>query len=438
MRGRTWAACEHGRSVTKLVQYRGCRLLSFHADSQGSAVGVSCRAHRAAVSPSSVSRALQQVWRRWAFSASRRRRPTGRALRACAARAARDRRRKPRLRQRQACSESASKCRRACGPAWRSSSRRHRARASRRSSRRVCWKGAYSWSRCRSRPAPTARRPRQRPRSGRRSQRHRHLRHSRAAAASTRRSTRRPAAPGPIREPRPCHRTAAGWRAPRATRWRRTRSCSAAWLESLGGAPSSAPAPPQGAPGSSAPMGRGRATSADSRCLGVLELAASKAAYATALGPCRQRAIEASRSLQATQQEDDELARVLAESSLSAASENGAPRRPPAALPRLCTPQYLRTPAPLCTSAPLCTWHRCTLQPAPPHPRTPAPLPPRQASGRSASERRPSGIPSSAGGAPSSARRRSAAQPQPPPSRRRWGPRHSIRASTQAPTQAPI
>ena len=92
-------------------------------------------------------------------------------------------------------------------------------------------------------------------------------------------------------------------------------------------------------------------------------------------------------------------------------------------------------PAPLlhCTLHPApCTAAPCTLLPPTP------PAPPRQASGRSASERRPSGIPSSAGGAPSSARRRSAAQPQPPPLRCRRGPRHSIPASTQAPTQAPI
>ena len=94
-----------------------------------------------------------------------------------------------------------------------------------------------------------------------------------------------------------------------------------------------------------------------------------------------------------------------------------------------------RTALHLCTSLHLAPLHPATCTAASPHPRTAAP---RQASGRSASERRPSGIPSSAGGAPSSARRRSAAQPQPPPSRRRWGPRHSIRASTQAPTQAPI
>ena len=91
-------------------------------------------------------------------------------------------------------------------------------------------------------------------------------------------------------------------------------------------------------------------------------------------GPCRQRALEASRSLQATQQEDDELARVLAESSLSAASENGTPppHPPPAALPRLGAPRCLRTPAPLCTSLHLAPLHRsgplhrCPLHRCPP------------------------------------------------------------------------
>ena len=128
-----------------------------------------------------------------------------------------------------------------------------------------------------------------------------------------------------------------------------------------------------------------------------------------------QAALVASRSLQAAQQEEEELQRVLAESSLSAASENGAPRRPP-------LPLHPGTAAPR---------HRCT--PAPLHPSL------CQASGRSASERRPSGMPSSAGGAPSSTRRRSAAQPPPPPpqGRRRWIARLlPSPASTQAPIRA--
>ena len=94
-------------------------------------------------------------------------------------------------------------------------------------------------------------------------------------------------------------------------------------------------------------------------------------------GPCRQRALEASRSLQATQQEDDELARVLAESSLSAASENGTPPPPPPTSPPLLhcpASARLGASAPPRRSAPLCTWHRCTaLAPCTAAPCTAAP-----------------------------------------------------------------
>ena len=98
-------------------------------------------------------------------------------------------------------------------------------------------------------------------------------------------------------------------------------------------------------------------------------------------GPCRQRALEASRSLQATQQEDDlytaseaDLKKEKHAAEKGRALRNGPP--PPPSPPLLHCPASARlgASAPPRRSAPLCTWHRCTaLAPCTAAPCTAAP-----------------------------------------------------------------